>query len=633
MFAGAFGGAGAEVVIEEFLEGEEVSLFAITDGSAIVPFGSAQDHKRVGEGDTGPNTGGMGAYSPAPVLTSELEARAMNEIIAPTVKAMADAGMPYSGVLFAGLMLTAQGPKLIEYNCRFGDPECQVLMLRLESDLVELLVACAGHRLAAAEAPRFADESAMTIVIAAKGYPGTPVAGGKIDGIAAAEIRGASVFQAGTALDADGALIAKGGRVLNIAARGRTLREARDRAYRAIYDVRYTDGFWRGDIGWRGLIRMDSEARQRARESRPSNPADMFRQRGARRLALFHCDHFEPWRNLPRTIGPENAALIERFAAVTAALPHAQRLTLFYRPHVKPIDAPRPGGRFVEGDPLGFAPLRPVDLAVTSPAIRTLVAAGHEIQLHIHHERVTRNTRYTPQTRWADHLDGCGGAADSARLDLLVKLSLETVRAESGLALDSWLHVHGNWALAASDPRVCGVEDELEILQRNGCTGDFTFLGEPHDVFCLPSFNTPSLVRAAQGAKAYDLPAADPVPAWGAGARAAAERLFIWSADRGRDAHSLDFTCQPVLLRQDDPAGWATELAQNALLLGDTLYLGTYAHSMSPRHGADDAMVFPHEHPPVQRMLEALHGGAAQAGLAVEMRTASEVQREVLAGG
>jgi phosphoribosylamine--glycine ligase len=259
MFAGAFGGAGAEVVIEEFLEGEEVSLFAITDGATIMPFGSAQDHKRVGEGDTGPNTGGMGAYSPAPVLTPELQAQAITEIIAPTVKAMADLGMPYSGVLFAGLMLTADGPKLIEYNCRFGDPECQVLMLRLESDLVELLAACAEDRLAAAPPPRFSAESAMTVVVAAQGYPAAPKTGGRIDRIPAAEARGAVVFHAGTALHPDGSLVAKGGRILNVSASGPSLEYARHQAYTAISDLHFADGFWRSDIGWRELARTLSE--------------------------------------------------------------------------------------------------------------------------------------------------------------------------------------------------------------------------------------------------------------------------------------------------------------------------------------------------------------------------------------
>lgn len=259
MFGGAFGGAGAEVVIEEFLEGEEVSLFAITDGTTIVPFGSAQDHKRVGEGDTGPNTGGMGAYTPAPVLTPDLEARALAEIVAPTVRAMAEAGMPYSGVLFAGLMLTAEGPKLIEYNCRFGDPECQVLMLRLESDLAELLAACAESRLAAAPLPVFSADSALTVVMAAQGYPASPASGGRIDIPTGAEAQGVKVFHAGTATTGEGTLVAKGGRVLNITALGRSLRDAHDSAYAALADVRLKDGFWRRDIGWRELERTEGK--------------------------------------------------------------------------------------------------------------------------------------------------------------------------------------------------------------------------------------------------------------------------------------------------------------------------------------------------------------------------------------
>jgi len=258
MFGGAFGGAGAEVVIEEFLEGEEVSLFALTDGSAIALFGSAQDHKRVGEGDTGPNTGGMGAYSPAPVLTPALEARAMAEIIAPTVKAMAEAGMPYSGVLFAGLMLTADGPKLIEYNCRFGDPECQVLMMRLQSDLVDLLDACARGELAGTGAPILSAESAITVVMAAKGYPTSPASGGLIEMLRSAEALGAKVFHAGTALGNEGELVARGGRVLNVTATGASLQAARDRVYAALAAIRFDDGFWRGDIGWRELARQSA---------------------------------------------------------------------------------------------------------------------------------------------------------------------------------------------------------------------------------------------------------------------------------------------------------------------------------------------------------------------------------------
>jgi len=633
MFGGAFGGAGAEVVIEEFLEGDEVSLFVLTDGTTLMPFGSAQDHKRVGDGNTGPNTGGMGAYSPTPVLSPEVEAAALEQIIGPTVKAMAEAGMPYTGVLFAGLMLTAEGPKLIEYNCRFGDPECQVLMARLDGDLVEILDACARGRLAEVAPPRFAEGYAVTVVVAAKGYPADPARGGRITGIGDAEAHGVRVFHAGTARLAEGDLVAQGGRVLNVTACEPTLIAAIHRAYRAIYEIRYDDGFWRSDIGTMGGARLMQVARAQERASRAATATEVFRQRGARRLVMFHCDHFEPWRNQPRTIGPENAELIARFADVTAALPHAQRLTLFYRPHVKPIDAPRKGGRFVEGDPLGFAPLRPVDLAVTTPAMRALVDAGHEIQLHIHHERVTRNTRYARTARWADHLESCGDEADSARFDLLVALSLEAARTETGLPFDKWLHIHGNWALAASDPRVCTVRDELAILHRHGCTGDFTFLGEPHDVFCLPGFDAPTLIHPVPGSKAYDLPEADPVEAWGAGATLAAERLFVWSAKGGRIAHSLDYTSLPIRLRRDDPADWAAELASKAIHLGDTLYLGTYAHSMSPAHGSHEDMVFPHEQPAVRAMLEAVIEGAEKAGLAVAMRTASEVREEILAGG
>jgi len=262
MFAGQFGpnalGAGAEVVIEEFLEGEEASFFALTDGATIVPFGSAQDHKRVGEGDTGPNTGGMGAYSPARVLTPALEAEAIQRIVAPTVRAMAEAGMPYSGVLYAGLMLTREGPKLIEYNARFGDPECQVLMLRLQSDLAELLLACAENRLAALDPPRFSSETALTVVMAAHGYPGTPSKGGHIAGIGLAEAAGAQVFHAGTALAADGTLVANGGRVLNVTASGGSVREAQAAAYAAVDQIDFAGGFCRRDIGWREVEREDA---------------------------------------------------------------------------------------------------------------------------------------------------------------------------------------------------------------------------------------------------------------------------------------------------------------------------------------------------------------------------------------
>ncbi len=254
IFSGRFGEAGAEAVIEEFLDGEEASFFAITDGHTVVPFGSAQDHKRVGDGDTGPNTGGMGAYSPAPVLTPLLEGEALERIVVPTVKAMADEGMPYSGVLYAGLMLTTKGVQLIEYNCRFGDPECQVLMLRYEGDLAELMLATAENRLGTLPAPKFGEAAALTVVMAASGYPDTPKKGGAIGGIAEAEATGAKVFHAGTAL-IDGQLVANGGRVLNVTARGGSVGEAQKNAYAAVNQIDFPDGFCRGDIGWREVAR------------------------------------------------------------------------------------------------------------------------------------------------------------------------------------------------------------------------------------------------------------------------------------------------------------------------------------------------------------------------------------------
>ncbi len=254
IFSGRFGAAGAEAVIEEFLEGEEASFFAITDGHTVVPFGSAQDHKRVGDGDTGPNTGGMGAYSPARVLTPLLEGEALERIVVPTVRAMADEGIPYSGVLYAGLMLTPTGVQLIEYNCRFGDPECQVLMQRYDGDLAELMLATAENRLGTLPAPRFAEATALTVVMAADGYPGTPKSGGTIGGIAAAEAGGAKVFHAGTAISG-GQLIASGGRVLNVTALSASVAEAQELAYAAVNQIDFPDGFCRRDIGWREVER------------------------------------------------------------------------------------------------------------------------------------------------------------------------------------------------------------------------------------------------------------------------------------------------------------------------------------------------------------------------------------------
>jgi phosphoribosylamine---glycine ligase len=257
-FDGAFGVAGAEVVIEEFMTGEEVSFFCLCDGETALPLSSAQDHKRLFDGDKGPNTGGMGAYSPATVFTSALAERAMVEIIRPTVAGMAKRGMPYRGVLYAGLILTPEGPKLIEYNARFGDPETQVLMMRLKSDLLAALLATSDGVLKSFDL-RWHEATALTVVMAANGYPGTPVKGTEIKGLdAAARLVGVEVFHAGTAKQGD-RLVATGGRVLNITALGETVAEAQRQAYRAVDAIDWPGGFCRRDIGWRAVDRETSE--------------------------------------------------------------------------------------------------------------------------------------------------------------------------------------------------------------------------------------------------------------------------------------------------------------------------------------------------------------------------------------
>ena len=252
MFDGEFGDAGAEVVIEEFMEGEEASYFILCDGKTALPVGTAQDHKRVGDGDSGPNTGGMGAYSPAPVLTDEIAQKAMDEIVNPTVAEMARRGTPYKGVLYAGLMIKDGQPRLVEYNVRFGDPECQVLMMRLGAQALDLLLACAEGRLDQAQV-NWADDHAITVVMAANGYPGAYQKGSEIKGLdALPEDSMNMVFHAGTTA-VDGKVTATGGRVLNVTARGDSLREARDRAYAMVDGIDWPEGFNRTDIGWRAL--------------------------------------------------------------------------------------------------------------------------------------------------------------------------------------------------------------------------------------------------------------------------------------------------------------------------------------------------------------------------------------------
>ena len=254
-FSGAFGAAGAEVVVEAYLDGEEASFFCLCDGTSALALASAQDHKRVGDGDTGPNTGGMGAYSPAPVMTPDMVERTMREIIEPTIRGMAESGHPFTGVLFAGLMITAKGPELIEYNVRFGDPECQVLMMRLKSDLLTLLHAAATGTLSSTSA-EWRDETALTVVMASKGYPGayekdTPIAS------LPPEDAATRIFHAGTALK-DGQLVATGGRVLNVTAMGPTVSAAKERAYAALDRVVWDNGFSRRDIGWQAVEREKS---------------------------------------------------------------------------------------------------------------------------------------------------------------------------------------------------------------------------------------------------------------------------------------------------------------------------------------------------------------------------------------
>ncbi len=259
MFGGTFGASGAEVVIEEFMQGEEASFFALCDGEHALPLATAQDHKRAFDGDTGPNTGGMGAYSPAPVMTEAMCARVMEEMIKPTLRALAVMGSPYKGVLYAGVMVTKDGPKLVEYNARFGDPECQVLMLRMMSDILPALIACADGELKHFSL-RWFDDAALTVIMATKGYPGDYGKGSVIDGLDdAGKVEGVEIFHAGTALK-DGRIVANGGRVLNVCALGKTVTEAQARAYQAVDRIKWPEGFFRSDIGWQAVKREEARA-------------------------------------------------------------------------------------------------------------------------------------------------------------------------------------------------------------------------------------------------------------------------------------------------------------------------------------------------------------------------------------
>ncbi|MCP4619714.1 MAG: phosphoribosylamine--glycine ligase [Bradyrhizobium sp.] len=254
MFGGGFGASGAEVVVEEFMQGEEASFFALCDGEHALPLATAQDHKRAFDGDQGPNTGGMGAYSPAPVMTEAMCARVMEEMIKPTLRALKQMGCPYKGVIYAGVMITKDGPKLVEYNARFGDPECQVLMLRMMSDIVPALIASADGQLKNFSL-RWYDDVALTVIMATKGYPGDYGKGSVIEGLdEAASVEGVEIFHAGTAMK-DGRIVANGGRVLNVCALGKTVTEAQARAYEAVDRINWPEGFCRRDIGWQAVKR------------------------------------------------------------------------------------------------------------------------------------------------------------------------------------------------------------------------------------------------------------------------------------------------------------------------------------------------------------------------------------------
>ncbi|HEX3116055.1 MAG TPA: phosphoribosylamine--glycine ligase [Bradyrhizobium sp.] len=254
MFGGGFGEAGAEVVVEEFMQGEEASFFALCDGEHALPLATAQDHKRAFDGDKGPNTGGMGAYSPAPVLTETICAQVMDQMIYPTLRALAAMGSPYKGVLYAGVMVTGEGPKLVEYNARFGDPECQVQMLRMMSDILPALIACADGQLKNFSL-RWFDDAALTVIMATRGYPGDYAGGSVIEGLDdAAKVEGVEIFHAGTKAK-DGKILANGGRVLNVCALGKTVSEAQQRAYQAVDRIKWPEGFFRSDIGWQAVAR------------------------------------------------------------------------------------------------------------------------------------------------------------------------------------------------------------------------------------------------------------------------------------------------------------------------------------------------------------------------------------------
>ncbi|WP_265570674.1 hypothetical protein [Sphingomicrobium nitratireducens] len=357
----------------------------------------------------------------------------------------------------------------------------------------------------------------------------------------------------------------------------------------------------------------------------------ILKDRDVRRLVYCHCDHFEPWRSKPRSIGPENAALVERFAEVTAALPYARRLTLFTRTHVKPVASERTGAVSLEGEPLGFLPLNAKQLEVTSPAMRALTAGGHEIQIHVHHERVTANEKYAQSSPFASYLlSPEGRARQGERFSLLTRLSLEQLRAETGEPLDRWLFVHGNWGLNGSDRNVCEIDDEILRLQALGCQGDFTFSGEPFVAHCNPDFHHPAWIVPGERQRCYSREGADARAAQAQGEDPGADRFFLWSSRPDRMVCALDYRYPDVAPNLADPEGWARDVVDASVTIGDTLYVMTYGHSMHGAHGEGvDDIVFPHEHPGVRAMLESVFEAADKAGLTTDFVTAREIVNEL----
>jgi hypothetical protein len=367
--------------------------------------------------------------------------------------------------------------------------------------------------------------------------------------------------------------------------------------------------------------------------------AEILRERSVREIVYLHCDHFEPWRNVFGTVSAANAEEIGRFFEVTRSIDFARRLTLFYRPHLKPTMTAEEGAVFASDTPLGF--VRPSEAAVAiarSGIGRIGTASEHELQLHIHHEYVTRNDKYCHQSKWGSRFftEEDTSEMDRRRFCLLLDLSLETVARETGEPLTDWFFIHGNWALNGSDRNVCTIDDEILVLQSRGCRGDFSFPAEPPHASANPvTYAEPSFVAPFKGAKCYDAPEADRRAAWGAAELAAdPTRFFVWAAQPDAYAHvSLDYPRPWVQALCAEPGHWAELMAERALVRDACLYVNTYAHSMSLKNLAHEQFVFPHDYGPIRSMLGVLFGAAEAVGAAPAFLTASETYAKIAGAG